>query len=147
MRPCWLESFTLDHNLERPQTRGVDPNLAAVLESLSSTLSKLAKPTEEMKADFKTPQMRAPEAFNGTQPSKLQGFLQSCQLIFHNDDKNFATDHKKVLYAVLYLSGHAEKWIEPYLSHLDNMDSTYILNSWINFKAQLYTLFGNPHEV
>ena len=125
----------------------MDPNLAAVLESLSSTLSKLAKPTEETKVAFKTPQMRAPDAFDGTQPSKLWGFLQSCQLIFHNDDKNFATDRKKVLYAVSYLSGRAEKWIEPYLSHLDDMDPTYILNSWTNFKSQLYTLFGDPHEV
>ena len=138
-------NLTLD--LERPQTHGVDPNLAAVLETLSTTLSQLAKPTEETKAAFKTPQMRAPQAFNGIQPSKLQGLLQSCQLIFHNDDKNFATDCKKVLYAVSYLSGCTEKWIEPYLFHLDNMESTYIVNSWINFEAQLYTLFSDPHEV
>ena len=26
------------------------------------------------------------------------------------------------------------------------MESTYILNSWIKFEAQLYTLFGDPHE-
>ena len=98
-----------------------------------------------MKAAFKTPQMRAPKAFDGTQPSKLRGFLRSCQLIFHNDDKKFPTDCKKVLYAVSYLSDHAEKWIEPYPSHLDDIDPTYILNSWTNFEAQLYTLFGDPH--
>ena len=125
----------------------MDPNLTALLKSLSSTLPKLAKPTEETKVAFKTLEMRAPDAFNGTQPSKIWEFLQSCQLIFHNDDKNFTTDRKKVLYAVSYLSGCAEKWIEPYLSHLDNMDSTYILNSWTNFESQLYTLFGDPHKV
>ena len=39
----------------------MDPNLAVVLKSLPSTLSTLAKPTEETKVAFKTPQMRAPD--------------------------------------------------------------------------------------
>ncbi|MBW0566472.1 hypothetical protein O181_106187 [Austropuccinia psidii MF-1] len=34
---------------------------------------------------FKTPSMKAPECFDGTWPFKVRSFIQSCQLIFHND--------------------------------------------------------------
>ncbi|MBW0579692.1 hypothetical protein O181_119407 [Austropuccinia psidii MF-1] len=91
--------------------------------------------------------MKAPECFNGTQPFKFRIFIQSCQLIFHNDPANFSQDRKKVLYATSFLAGRASKWIEPYLSNLNNQDSSYLLNSWPLFESQLFTLFGDPNEV
>ncbi|MBW0591182.1 hypothetical protein O181_130897 [Austropuccinia psidii MF-1] len=96
---------------------------------------------------FKTPSMKAPECFDGTQPFKVRSFIQSCQLIFHNDPANFSQDRKKVLYATSFLVGRAAKWIEPYLSNLNNQDSSYLLNSWPLFESQLFTLFGDPNEV
>ncbi|MBW0548994.1 hypothetical protein O181_088709 [Austropuccinia psidii MF-1] len=96
---------------------------------------------------FKTPSMKAPECFDGTQPFKVRSFIQSCQLIFHNDLANFAQDRKKVLYATSFLIGRAAKWIEPYLSNLTNQDPNYLLNSWKLFESQLFTLFGDPNEV
>ncbi|MBW0469326.1 hypothetical protein O181_009041 [Austropuccinia psidii MF-1] len=45
------------------------------------------------------------------------------------------------LYSVL-----DSKWIEPYLSNLTNQDSNCLLNSWISFESQLFTLFGDPNE-
>ncbi|MBW0585186.1 hypothetical protein O181_124901 [Austropuccinia psidii MF-1] len=96
---------------------------------------------------FKTPSMKAPECFDGTQAFKVRSFLQSCKLIFHNDPENFAQDRKKVLYSTLFLIGRAAKWIEPYLSNLTNQDSNYFLNSWPLFESQLFTLFGDPNEV
>ncbi|MBW0515186.1 hypothetical protein O181_054901 [Austropuccinia psidii MF-1] len=86
--------------------------------------------------------MRAPECFDGTQP-----FIQSCQLIFHNDPEYFSQDRKKVLYSTSFLIGRASKWIEPYLSNLNNQDLDYLLNSCTLFKSQLFTLFGDPNEV
>ncbi|MBW0486271.1 hypothetical protein O181_025986 [Austropuccinia psidii MF-1] len=78
---------------------------------------------------FKTSSMKAPECFDGTQPFKVRSFIQSCQLIFHNDLENFSQGRKKVLYATSFLIGRAAKWIEPYLSNLTNQDSNYLLNS------------------
>ncbi|MBW0556107.1 hypothetical protein O181_095822 [Austropuccinia psidii MF-1] len=49
---------------------------------------------------FKTPSMKAPECFDGTQPFKVRSFIQSCQLIFHNDPETFSQDRKKILYAL-----------------------------------------------
>ncbi|MBW0591417.1 hypothetical protein O181_131132 [Austropuccinia psidii MF-1] len=69
---------------------------------------------------FKTPSMNAPECFDGTQPFNVRSFLQSCQLIFHNDAENSSQDRKKL---------------------------HYLLNSWPFFESQLFTRFGDPHEV
>ncbi|MBW0548660.1 hypothetical protein O181_088375 [Austropuccinia psidii MF-1] len=96
---------------------------------------------------FKTPSMKAPEFFDGTQTFKARSFIQSCQLIFHNDPANFFQDRKKVFYAASFHIGRAAKWIEPYLSNLPNQDPNYLLNSWKLFESQLFTLFGDPKEV
>ncbi|MBW0582129.1 hypothetical protein O181_121844, partial [Austropuccinia psidii MF-1] len=44
---------------------------------------------------FKTPSMKAPECFHGTQPFKARSFIQSCKLIFHNYLAKFSQDRKK----------------------------------------------------
>ncbi|MBW0512704.1 hypothetical protein O181_052419 [Austropuccinia psidii MF-1] len=84
---------------------------------------------------FKTPSIEAPECFDGTQPFKVRSFIQSCQLIFHNDPANFSQDRKKFLYSTSFLICRAAKWIEPYLSNLTNQYPSYLLNSWKLFKS------------
>ncbi|MBW0464223.1 hypothetical protein O181_003938 [Austropuccinia psidii MF-1] len=96
---------------------------------------------------FKTPSMNALDWFDGTQPLKVKSFIQSYQLIFQNDLETFPQDREKVLYAISFLIGRAEKWIEPYLSNLNNQDPSYLLNPWQFFKSQLFTLFGDPNAV
>ncbi|MBW0570725.1 hypothetical protein O181_110440 [Austropuccinia psidii MF-1] len=91
--------------------------------------------------------MKAPDSFNGTKAHKLRGFIQSCQLIFHNDPENLFSDRKKVLYSTSFLTGGAGKWIEPYLSNISNEDPFYLLNKWQLFETQLFTLFGDPNQV
>ncbi|MBW0587604.1 hypothetical protein O181_127319 [Austropuccinia psidii MF-1] len=90
--------------------------------------------------------MKAPECFDGTQPFKVRSFLQSFQIIFHNDLANFSQERKKVLHATSFFIRRAVKWIKPYLSNLTNQESNYILNSWPLFESQLFTLFGDPNE-
>ncbi|MBW0528008.1 hypothetical protein O181_067723 [Austropuccinia psidii MF-1] len=96
---------------------------------------------------FKTPSRKSPECFDGTQPFKVRGFIQFCQLIFHNDVKHFSQNRKKVLYDTSFLIGRAAKCIEPYLSNLTNQDQSYLLKYWQLFESQLFTLFGDPNEV
>ncbi|MBW0589290.1 hypothetical protein O181_129005 [Austropuccinia psidii MF-1] len=91
--------------------------------------------------------MKAPDSFDGTQAHKLRGFIQSCQLIFHNNPENFFSDRKKALYSTSFLTGRAGKWIEPYLSNISNEDPSHDLNNWQLFESQLFTLFGDPNEV
>ncbi|MBW0537755.1 hypothetical protein O181_077470 [Austropuccinia psidii MF-1] len=60
---------------------------------------------------FKAPSMKAQECFYGTQPFKVRSFIQSCQLIFHNDLANFSQDRKRVLYSNSFLIGRDAKWM------------------------------------
>ncbi|MBW0468844.1 hypothetical protein O181_008559 [Austropuccinia psidii MF-1] len=90
--------------------------------------------------------MKAPDPFGGPKAHKLRGFIQSCQLIFHNDPKNFFSDRKKVPYSTSFLTGRSGKWIEPYLSNIANDDPSSLLNTWQLFETQLFTLFGASNE-
>ncbi|MBW0588141.1 hypothetical protein O181_127856 [Austropuccinia psidii MF-1] len=96
---------------------------------------------------FNTPSIKTPDSFYGTKAYKLREFIQSCQLIFHNDPANFFSDRKDVLFSTSFLTDRAEKWIEPYFSNICNEDPSYLLNNWQLFETQLFTLFGDPNEV
>ncbi|MBW0496123.1 hypothetical protein O181_035838 [Austropuccinia psidii MF-1] len=91
--------------------------------------------------------MKAPECFERTHSFEVRSFIQSCQLIFHNDPASFSQYRKKVLYATPSLIGRAAKWIYPYLSNLTNQDPNSLLHSWKLFESQLFTLFEDPNEV
>ncbi|MBW0582749.1 hypothetical protein O181_122464 [Austropuccinia psidii MF-1] len=111
-------------------------------------LTQAVSPRDTSKSPaFKTTSMKAPDSFDGTKAYKLGGFIQSCQLIFHNDPESFFSDRKKVLYSNSFLTGRAGKWIEPYLSNISNKDPSSLLNNWQLFETQLFTLFGNPNGV
>ncbi|MBW0575547.1 hypothetical protein O181_115262 [Austropuccinia psidii MF-1] len=79
-----------------------DPSILKIMEQMATImgqLSQAASPRDNAKApEVKTPSMKAPDPFNGTQAHKLRGFIQSCQLIFHNDPANFFSERKKFLY-------------------------------------------------
>ncbi|MBW0581395.1 hypothetical protein O181_121110 [Austropuccinia psidii MF-1] len=135
---------------DQPVSHQSEPSLLAIMQQMTQIMANLQAASSSGSSRppaFKTPSMKAPECFDGTQPFKVRSFLQSCQLIFHNDLANFSQDRKKVLYATSFLIGRAAKWIKPYLSNLTNKDSNYLLNSWPLFESQLFTLFGDPNEV
>ncbi|MBW0577219.1 hypothetical protein O181_116934 [Austropuccinia psidii MF-1] len=134
----------------QPVSHQSEPSLLAIMQQMTQIMANLqaASSSEASRPPaFKTPSMKAPECFDGTQPFKVRSFIQSCQLIFHNDPANFAQDRKKVLYSTSFLIFRAEKWIEPYLSNLTNQDPNYLLNSWKLFESQLLTLFGEQNEL
>ncbi|MBW0509061.1 hypothetical protein O181_048776 [Austropuccinia psidii MF-1] len=116
--------------------------------TIMGQLSQAAAPRDNAKTPaFKTPSMKAPDSYDGTQAPKLRGFVQSCQLFFHNDPANFSFDRKKVLYSNSFLTGRAGKWIVPYCSNISNADPSYLLNNWHLLQTQLLTLFDDPNEV
>ncbi|MBW0588762.1 hypothetical protein O181_128477 [Austropuccinia psidii MF-1] len=135
----------------RPLVSQTEPSLLKMMEQITQFMGQLTQavtPRDKFKApDFKTPSMKAPDSFDGTQHHRLRGFIQSCQLIFHNNTANFFSDRKKVLCSTSFLTGRAGKWIEPYLSNISNEYLSYLLNNWQLFETQLFTLFGDPNEV
>ncbi|MBW0571994.1 hypothetical protein O181_111709 [Austropuccinia psidii MF-1] len=108
----------------KPLVSQSDSSLLKIMEQMDTIMGQFSQetaPRENSKAPaFKTPSMKAPDTFDGTQAHKLKGFIQSYQLIFHNNPANFFSDRKKVLYSTSFLTGRAGKWIEPYLSNISN---------------------------
>ncbi|MBW0554934.1 hypothetical protein O181_094649 [Austropuccinia psidii MF-1] len=134
----------------QPPVSQAEPNFLKMMEKMTQFMGQLTQavaPRDTPRAPaFKTPSMKAPDSFDGTKAYKLRGFIQSCQLIFHNDPENFFPDRKKVLYSTSFLTGQVGKWIEPYLSNISNEDPSYLLNNWKLLETQIFTLFGDPNE-
>ncbi|MBW0487584.1 hypothetical protein O181_027299 [Austropuccinia psidii MF-1] len=134
----------------QPISHNSEPSLLTIRQLITQTMANLQAASSSeasIPPAFKTPYIKAPECFDGTQPFKVRSVIQSCQLIFHNDPANFSQGRKKVLYATSFFIGRAAKWIEPYFSNLTNQDPNYLLISWNLFESQLFTLFGDPNEV
>ncbi|MBW0581216.1 hypothetical protein O181_120931 [Austropuccinia psidii MF-1] len=78
-----------------------EPNFLKMMEEMTQFMGQLTQavsPRETSKVPaLKTPSMKAHDSFDVTKAYKLRGFIQSCQLIFHNDLANFFSDRKKVL--------------------------------------------------
>ncbi|MBW0571723.1 hypothetical protein O181_111438 [Austropuccinia psidii MF-1] len=143
------ESQNLAHS-NQPLVSQAEPNFLKILEQMIQFMGQLTQavsPRDTSKAPaFKTPSLKAPDFFDGAKAYKLRLFIQSCQLIFHNDPENFFYDRKKVWHSTSFLTGRAGKFIEPYLSNISNEDPSYLLNNWQLFETQLFTLLGDPNE-
>ncbi|MBW0555793.1 hypothetical protein O181_095508 [Austropuccinia psidii MF-1] len=118
---------------DQPVSHQSEPSLLAIMQQMTQVMANLqaASSSESSRPPAcKTPSMKAPEFFDGTQPFKVRSFIQYCQLIFHNDPANFSQDRMKALYDTSSLISRAAKWIELNLSNLTNQDPSYLLNSW-----------------
>ncbi|MBW0586953.1 hypothetical protein O181_126668 [Austropuccinia psidii MF-1] len=98
-----------------PLVSQTDLSLLKMMEQMTQFMGKLTQavsPRDNSEAPtFKTPSIKAPDCFDGTQAHKLRGFIQSCQLIFYDDPETFFSDRKKVLYSTSFLTGRAGKGI------------------------------------
>ncbi|MBW0590952.1 hypothetical protein O181_130667, partial [Austropuccinia psidii MF-1] len=135
----------------QPLVSQAEPNFLKIREHMTQFMGQLTQvfsPRDNSRAPgFKSPSIKQPDSFDGTQAHKLRLFIQSCQLILHNDPEDFFSDRKKALYSTSFLIGRSGKWVEPYISNISNEDLSYLLNSWQLFETQLFTLFGDPNEV
>ncbi|MBW0473242.1 hypothetical protein O181_012957 [Austropuccinia psidii MF-1] len=123
---------TLAHS-DQNVSHHFEASLLAIMQKMTQIMANLqaASSSESSRPpDFNMPSINAPACFDLTQPFKVRSFIQSCQLIFHNDLENFSQERKKVLYATPFPIGSAGKWIELYLSNINNQDPRYLLNSW-----------------
>ncbi|MBW0524348.1 hypothetical protein O181_064063 [Austropuccinia psidii MF-1] len=117
---------------DEPVSHQYEPSLLGIMQKMTQIMANFQADSASESSRppaFKTPSMKAPECFDGTQPLKVRSFIQSCQLIFYNDPANFSQDRKKFLYAISFLIVRAAKWIEPCLSNLTNKDPNYLLNA------------------
>ncbi|MBW0462287.1 hypothetical protein O181_002002 [Austropuccinia psidii MF-1] len=110
----------------KPVSHQSGPSLLAIMQHMTQSM---ANPQEASLSEtsrppaFKTPSMKEPKCFGGTQPLKFGSFIHSCKLICYNYPENLSQDRKKVFYATPSLIGRAAKWVEPYLSNLTNQNT------------------------
>ncbi|MBW0560113.1 hypothetical protein O181_099828 [Austropuccinia psidii MF-1] len=104
------EAPNLAHS-NQPLVSQDKPNFLKMMEQMTQFMGQLSQavtPRDTSKAPaFKTPSIKAPDFSNGTKAYKLRGFIQSCQLIFHNAPANLFSDSKKFLYSTSFLTGRA----------------------------------------
>ncbi|MBW0573297.1 hypothetical protein O181_113012 [Austropuccinia psidii MF-1] len=113
LRPLKLKNLA---HYNQPLFSQAEPNLLKILEHMTQFMGQLTQAVAHREnskaAAFKTPSMKEPACFDGSQAHRFRVFIQSCQLIFHNDPANFFSGRKKVLYSTYFITGRACKWIE-----------------------------------
>ncbi|MBW0540562.1 hypothetical protein O181_080277 [Austropuccinia psidii MF-1] len=70
---------------DQPVSHQSEPSLLAIMQQMTQIMANLqaASSSESSRPPaFKTPSMKAPECFDGTQPFKVRSFIKSFQLIF-----------------------------------------------------------------
>ncbi|MBW0569141.1 hypothetical protein O181_108856 [Austropuccinia psidii MF-1] len=85
---------------DQPVSHQSEPSLFAIMQGMTQNMANIQADSSSKASRppaFKTPSMKAPECFDGTQPFKVRSFIQYCQLIFHNDPANFSQDMKSSL--------------------------------------------------
>ncbi|MBW0483432.1 hypothetical protein O181_023147 [Austropuccinia psidii MF-1] len=71
----------------KPVSHQSEPSLLDIMQQMTQIMAnpQAASFSESsIPPAFKTPSMKAPECFDGTQPFKVRSFIQSSQIIFHN---------------------------------------------------------------
>ncbi|MBW0580786.1 hypothetical protein O181_120501 [Austropuccinia psidii MF-1] len=82
--PVWAskgtEGPTLAHS-NQPVSHQYEPSLLAIMQQMTLIMANLQETLsseESRPPSFKTPSMKSPECFDGTQPFKVGIFIQSC---------------------------------------------------------------------
>ncbi|MBW0483087.1 hypothetical protein O181_022802 [Austropuccinia psidii MF-1] len=79
-----------------------EPNFLNIMKQITQFMGQLTEevsPRDNSRAPaFKTPSMKAPNSFDGSQAHEVRVFIKSCQLIFHNYPESFFSERKKFLY-------------------------------------------------
>ncbi|MBW0467509.1 hypothetical protein O181_007224 [Austropuccinia psidii MF-1] len=118
----------------QPLVSQVEQNFHKMMEQITQFMGKLTQSVttrDNSKAtSFNTSSMKAHDSFDGTQAHKLRGFIQSCQLIFHNYPAKFFFDRKKNRIGI--------KIIESFGSHPGTFDT---LQELLDITLELDTRF------
>ncbi|CDO73843.1 hypothetical protein BN946_scf185015.g172, partial [Trametes cinnabarina] len=115
-------------------------------QTLRLTQATSAAPSGTPSSSSERHNVREPDQFDGSDPSKLRSFFTQLELVFKARPRTFDTDEKKVTYAISYLKGMALAWFEPYLLERDSGNPPEFLYSYAVFQEELRVNFG-PYDV
>ena len=91
--------------------------------------------------------VRVPDVFNGTDPHQLHHFLFQYRLYFCSGLTLFKSDVDKVNFAMTYMSGVVQDWLQVALEQEYQGVHYAWLYSWPSFVKEIHTCFGIPDIV
>jgi len=100
--------FTSQFN---PSVHPPSANIINAIRHLSNTLERppIAPPVK----------VRVPDVFDGTDPYQLHHFLFQCCLFFRSRPTVFKSDYDKINFAMTYVSGMVQDWLQVALEQED----------------------------
>lgn len=110
---------------------GLTPEVIAQLAALIQVLQPAAPapvPAAPHQPVSRT-KVREPDAFDGSDPSKLRNFLIQNELVFRNRPAEFTDEEKRINHALSYLTGTAQQWFQPYIE-MAFADQPQFLHDW-----------------
>ncbi|MBW0488850.1 hypothetical protein O181_028565 [Austropuccinia psidii MF-1] len=141
------EAANLAH-CNKPLVSQAEPNFIKMRKLMNQFMGHLTQEVnlrENSRAsEFKTPSIKAPDYFDGTQAYKLRALIQSCNLILHNNPERLFSDRKKNwklgerAYIHVYRRGLTSILLEKLASHLGNLD---ILQELIDITLEVDTRY------
>src|ERR1700723_1154808 len=148
-------TLTRDNNPEEPGDEGLgDEPLERRTDSddenagnnLATAISALARNVRTQGDDSRA-EVREPDLFDGTDPTKLQTFLIQLQLSFSDRPRSFGQDDRKVNFAISYLKGLALAHFENALIEPDLLAAATWPNNYSKFVSELKLYFGSPNII
>jgi len=120
-----------------PSVYLLSTNIVNALCHLSNTLGRppIAPPVK----------VRVPNVFDGTDPHQLHYFLFQCRLYFRSGPTLFKSDFDKINFAMTYVSGMVQDWLQVALEQEDRGVHYAWLYSWSSFVKEMHTYFGIPN--
>ncbi|MBW0484230.1 hypothetical protein O181_023945 [Austropuccinia psidii MF-1] len=94
------EAANLAH-FNKPLFSQDEPNFLKMMDQITQFMGKLTQAVAP-RDNSKAPAFKTPDPFYSTQAHKLRGFIQSCQLIFHNDQDIFSLTGRKFFIQLLF---------------------------------------------
>jgi len=88
--------------------------------------------------------VHVPDVFDGMDPYQLYHFLFQCCLYFHSRLTVFELDFDKINFAMTYVSGMVQDWLQVALEQEDRDVHHVWLYSWSSFVKEMHTYFGIP---
>jgi len=122
-----------------PSVHPPSANLINILRHLFNTLGRppIAPPVK----------VCIPDVFDGTDPHQLHHFLFQCCLYFCSGPAVFKSDYDKINFAMTYVSGMVQDWLQVALEQEDQGVHHAWLYSWPSFVKEMHTYFGIPNVV
>jgi hypothetical protein len=121
-----------------------NPQLYFAVMQIAEAMSLLARNSVALPRSTCT-SSRAPDTFDGSDPSKFATFMSQIYLHIVERPQDFPTNDEKIFYVRSYLRGMAQQWFQPNIFADGQAPIPFWDGNWELFIQELAANFG-PHD-